>query len=123
LTDAAVIEALSHLFYSLGFLVTALLSAATWTATLKNRKVGKENAEAVVRAAEQNTAAIQETLHNGIGQKIADKVVESTVPVLQEHAQTAALKIEAAAEVAERKLKTAGWDGVERRVGPEDRRG
>jgi hypothetical protein len=126
---AAIIAALTGL-------VTAVGQILNNRAIIKNRAIGERSAVASEKSAataeksvavsernERAIAGVQDTLHNGIGEKIATKIVESTVPVLKEHADAAALKVEAAAEAAATKLKTATWDGVERRVGPVDRRG
>lgn len=77
------------------------------------------------RAIETNDVVKQtkHDIHNGIGEKIAEKAVERMAPALTEAASVAADKIvQKADEVATTLAKASGWNGVERRVGPVDRR-
>lgn len=77
------------------------------------------------RAIETNVVVKQtkHDIHNGIGEKIAEKAVEHMTPVLTEAATVAADRIKQTAdEVAAALAKANVWNGIERRVGPADRR-
>lgn len=108
---------ISSIISAVAALVAAIGTFINNRSTIKNREIGERS----VAASERNSEAIagvQDTLHNGIGQQIAEKAIEHIVPVLKEQADTAAQAVMAAAE----KLAT-GWDGTERRSGKPDRRG
>jgi hypothetical protein len=66
---------------------------------------------------------VKHDLRNGIGNKIANTVIEQTVPVLEARGLVEAEKIEKKAdEVAAALEQKAAWDGNERRSGLRDRR-
>lgn len=135
---AAVPSAISAVFAGL----VALRQAGT-------RKMIIEVQTAQVQDKHEITTEIQAVrydIQNGVGEKIAVRAMEHMRPVLQEAAVVAAdglkvVAIEAAAVTTEAAASAAGkleatadkvaqvladkatWDGVERRVGPADRRG
>lgn len=96
--DPALIEALSHLLYSFGLVITAITGAATLLSTLKNRRITTSAAAEIKQASKANADAIQDTLHNGIGEKILARAIEHLVPVMEKQAETAAAKVEEVAK-------------------------
>lgn len=120
---------------SAGIFLTGV--AALWGVAVGKRgvKVSTENKDALATVQLKQTTnkdeikteilAVRHDFKNGGGEAIADKVVAQIKPVLEETGkvitdQVALTNANVAAALAE---KTANWDGVERRVGPADRRG
>lgn len=117
---------IASMIAAVGSLVTAVGTYMNGRAALKNRAVG-ERSVAVSERNGEAIAAVQETLHNGIGEKIAAKTIEHIVPVLKEQATVAADEVKrVAAETADElkaiTLEERRFGLADRRVGPSDRR-
>lgn len=133
------ISEITNLIWAMASIIGALTGA--WSVIVSKRGVAvstrNETALVDVRQQQDNNKtdlkadilAVRHDIKNGGGEVIADKVVAKIKPALEETgkaitdqvttqvAQTAA---NVAAVLAE---KGPAWDGVERRVGPPDRRG
>lgn len=127
----AIIAAIPATIFALGSFIASIDAMLN---TRRNRKIAAIGREGTDRKID----AVHEDLKNGVGEKIAAVAVARIAPALtdvatvvvdtitqksDEAATMAADKIKQTADdVAAALIKANAWNGVERRIGPEDRR-